>query len=103
MGATLCNRGTSVNLAPLCKFGLDAANAEERVGELYLADIGVPPSLYAVPTLGLPEIGPLFAASDVMRLKLRLVAEPTFSVILRDVVQGLGREGHLQLALTESA
>jgi hypothetical protein len=37
------------------------------VGELYLADIGVPPSLYAGAGLGF-EVGPVFAASDIVRL-----------------------------------
>jgi NAD(P)H-hydrate epimerase len=38
----------------------------EYVGELYLADISVPPTLYR--TLGL-EVGPLFAESDIIRLE----------------------------------
>ena len=37
-----------------------------HVGELYLADIGVPPALYEQ-ALGL-KVGPLFAESDVVRL-----------------------------------
>jgi hypothetical protein len=37
------------------------------VGELYLADISVPPSLYAEPSLGI-ELGHLFAESDIIRL-----------------------------------
>jgi NAD(P)H-hydrate epimerase len=39
----------------------------EQVGELYLADISVPPALYEK-ALGL-DIGPLFAESDVIRLQ----------------------------------
>jgi hypothetical protein len=37
------------------------------VGELYLADIGVPPSLYAGPGLTL-QVGDLFAEGDIIRL-----------------------------------
>ena len=37
------------------------------MGELYLADIGVPPSLYAEPALSL-RIGALFAESEILRL-----------------------------------
>ncbi len=36
-------------------------------GELYLADISVPPALYAAPSLGL-DVPPLFAESDILRL-----------------------------------
>jgi NAD(P)H-hydrate epimerase len=52
----------------LPKEGLRAPGVEERVGELYLADISVPPSLYAEPALGL-EVGYLFSASDIIRLR----------------------------------
>jgi NAD(P)H-hydrate epimerase len=38
----------------------------KHVGELYLADISVPPELYLA--LGL-EVGPLFAESDIIRLE----------------------------------
>lgn len=38
-----------------------------HVGELYLADIGVPPALYAEPSVGI-EVGPLFAEADVVRV-----------------------------------
>jgi NAD(P)H-hydrate epimerase len=52
----------------LPKEGLRASGVEERVGELYLADISVPPALYAEPALGL-QVGPIFAESDVVRLR----------------------------------
>jgi len=39
----------------------------EQVGELYLADISVPPALYEK-ALGL-KVGPLFAESDIIRLQ----------------------------------
>jgi len=48
----------------LPKQGLRSQRA--HVGELYLADISVPPALYEQ-SLGL-EVGPLFAESDVIRL-----------------------------------
>jgi len=51
----------------LPKSGLRAPGARRRVGELYLGDIGVPPALYARPTLEL-DVGPLFAASDLIRI-----------------------------------
>lgn len=40
---------------------------EAVVGELYLADISVPPSLYAAPGLKL-DVGPIFSHDDVIRL-----------------------------------
>jgi NAD(P)H-hydrate epimerase len=52
----------------LPKEGLRAPSAERFVGELYLADIGVPPSLYGRPGLGL-SVGPIFAGSDILRLR----------------------------------
>jgi NAD(P)H-hydrate epimerase len=51
----------------LPKHGLRVAATATYVGELFLADISVPPSLYARPPLGL-EVGALFAAGDVVRM-----------------------------------
>ncbi len=51
----------------LPKTGLATVAARDAVGELYLADIGVPPSLYARPPLNL-RVGALFACADVIRL-----------------------------------
>lgn len=51
----------------LPKEGLRAEAAERVVGELYLADISVPPALYARDPLNL-DVGPIFARSDVVRL-----------------------------------
>ena len=51
----------------LPKKGLFSREAGEHVGELYLADIGVPPTLYASPTLNL-EVGPVFAKDGIIRL-----------------------------------
>jgi NAD(P)H-hydrate epimerase len=52
----------------LPKEGLRAPGVEQRVGELYLADISVPPELYAEPALDL-KVGVLFAESDIIRLR----------------------------------
>jgi NAD(P)H-hydrate epimerase len=61
-------RATATMTLALPKEGLRAPGAEGHVGELYLADIGVPPSLYAQPPLGL-EVGAVFAQGDVVRLR----------------------------------
>jgi len=60
-------RAAATMTLALPKEGLRAPGAAACVGELYLADISVPPSLYAEPALGL-EVGPIFAAGDVVRL-----------------------------------
>jgi NAD(P)H-hydrate epimerase len=52
----------------LPKQGLSAPDADDVVGELYLADIGVPRSLYALPSVSV-EVGPIFSGSDVVRLR----------------------------------
>ena len=51
----------------LPKTGFCADGASANTGELYLADIGVPPELYAEPKLAL-SVGPIFAKNDVIRL-----------------------------------
>lgn len=61
-------RATATMTLALPKQGLYAPGVDDQVGELYLADISVPPALYAEPALGL-EIGPLFARSDIVRLR----------------------------------
>lgn len=60
-------RATATMTLALPKKGLTGSAAREHVGELYLADIGVPPELYARPALGL-QVGALFARQDVIRL-----------------------------------
>ncbi len=60
-------RATATMTLALPKTGLAVEAAQDAVGELYLADIGVPPSLYAGPPLSL-RVGPLFAGTDVIRL-----------------------------------
>ena len=51
----------------LPKEGLRAPHTAEYAGELYLADISVPPALYAGPGLELP-VGPIFARDEIIRL-----------------------------------
>ena len=60
-------RATATLTLALPKHGLCASEAREFVGELYLADIGVPSELYASPSLGL-TVGPIFAREDILRL-----------------------------------
>jgi NAD(P)H-hydrate epimerase len=62
-------RSTATLTLALPKVGLRATDAVDLVGELYLADIGVPPSLYSSPSLALPPVGPIFATGDIVRLK----------------------------------
>ena len=52
----------------LPKAGLVSGEVGNRIGELYLADISVPPQLYAQPALDI-EVGPIFATSDIIRLR----------------------------------
>ena len=51
----------------LPKIGLRSEAARSHVGELYLADISVPPALYAEPRLG-KAVGAVFARADIVRL-----------------------------------
>jgi len=60
-------RATATLTLALPKAGLRTSGVEDHVGELYLADISVPPELYAAPALGL-SVGPIFAESDIVRL-----------------------------------
>ncbi len=60
-------KATATMTLALPKAGLRAPDAQTRVGELYLADIGVPPTLYAEPALSL-RVGALFAESEILRL-----------------------------------
>lgn len=52
----------------LPKWGLLTPAAQVVVGELYVADIGVPPELYAEPSLGIP-VGAIFAADSIVRME----------------------------------
>lgn len=60
-------RATATMTLALPKTGLDSPSVRDGIGELYLADISVPPELYERPPLNL-QIGPLFATEDVIRL-----------------------------------
>ncbi len=62
-------RATATVTLALPKQGLYAATAQDHVGDLYLADISVPPELYAHPSLGLQIPADLFAHSDIVRLR----------------------------------
>jgi NAD(P)H-hydrate epimerase len=60
-------RATATMTLALPKDGLRHEVGSGVVGELYLADISVPPDLYAGPGLGL-AVGPIFAKEEVIRL-----------------------------------
>lgn len=60
-----CIRATATLTLALPKLGLMNPQAAGAIGELYLADISVPPELYA--RLGF-QVGPLFARSEILRL-----------------------------------
>jgi NAD(P)H-hydrate epimerase len=61
-------KATATMTLALPKAGLAAPGVGHHVGELYLADISVPPALYAGSALGL-HVGPVFAKSDIVRLQ----------------------------------
>jgi len=60
-------QATATMTLALPKEGLRAPGVGEHVGELYLADISVPPDLYAGPGLGI-QVAHIFAESDIVRL-----------------------------------
>jgi NAD(P)H-hydrate epimerase len=60
-----CIRAAATMTLALPKTGLLAPHAKPFVGELYLADIGVPPELYAEPSLGL-QVGVIFAEDSII-------------------------------------
>jgi len=62
-------RATATMTLALPKEGLRHETGAGVVGELYLADISVPPDLYAGPKLEL-EVGAIFAEDDIIRLDL---------------------------------
>jgi NAD(P)H-hydrate epimerase len=61
-------RATATMTLALPKAGLVSSTARSWVGELYLADIGVPPSLYSDPPIS-REVGYLFVDGDIVRLR----------------------------------
>jgi len=62
-------RATATMTLALPKEGLRHETGEGAVGELYLADISVPPDLYAGPKLEL-QVGAIFAEDEIIRLDL---------------------------------
>jgi NAD(P)H-hydrate epimerase len=60
-------KATATMTLALPKEGLRAPGVKAHVGELYLADISVPPALYAGTTLEL-AVGHLFAQNEIIRL-----------------------------------
>jgi len=61
-------KATATMTLALPKQGLRASGVDKHIGELYLADISVPPSLYLQLSLNL-TVGHIFAQSDIIRLK----------------------------------
>jgi NAD(P)H-hydrate epimerase len=59
-------RATATMTLALPKKGLRTPGVEAHVGELYLADISVPPELYKK-FLGI-DVGPIFATGDILHL-----------------------------------
>ena len=61
-------KATATMTLALPKEGLLGPDLEAQVGELYLADISVPPQLYSRAPLNI-EVGTLFAQSELLRLR----------------------------------
>jgi len=61
-------RASATMTLALPKSGLFQSGVETHVGELYLADISVPPGLYQRPPLNI-RVEPLFARQEVIRLR----------------------------------
>lgn len=61
-------RATATLTLALPKEGFRAAEAGPYLGELFLADVSVPPALYASPGLAL-RVGELFAENEIIRLR----------------------------------
>ena len=61
-------KATATMTLALPKKGLLVPGVEAQVGELYLADISVPPELYAEPALQL-TVRHIFAQNDIVRLR----------------------------------
>ncbi|MCZ6691857.1 MAG: NAD(P)H-hydrate epimerase [Planctomycetota bacterium] len=61
-------RATATMTLALPKEGFFDKGNEKHVGELYLADISVPPSLYAGAGIGV-EVGPIFSREEIIRLR----------------------------------
>jgi NAD(P)H-hydrate epimerase len=61
-------RASATMTLALPKLGLLGPGVEAHVGELYLADLSVPPGLYQRPPLDI-RVEPLFARAEVIRLR----------------------------------
>ena len=66
--AVPCIRAAATLTLALPKVGLLASRAKPFVGELYLADIGVPAELYAAPSLRI-SVDTLFAEDSILRVR----------------------------------
>lgn len=51
----------------LPKIGMNKPKVKQKLGELYLADISVPPELYAGKKINL-QVPAIFAESEIIRL-----------------------------------
>ena len=60
-------RATATLTLAMPKAGFRAESAKRHIGELFLADISVPPDLYATPPLNL-KVPNVFAEHDIVRL-----------------------------------
>ena len=65
MAGSPCIRASATLTLALPKTGLLTPAAKPYVGDLYLADISVPPDLYAAPSLGLSVMSPFHEESIV--------------------------------------
>jgi len=62
-----CIRAAATLTLAMLKIGLLRKRADSCVGELFLADVSVPPELYASPSLGLKVNSP-FVEGTIVRL-----------------------------------
>ena len=62
-----CIRAAATLTLAMPKVGLVTHEAQPFVGDLYLADISVPPELYAAPSLGLGVVSP-FSTESIIKL-----------------------------------
>ena len=64
-----CIKATATLTLAMPKQGLFSGEAKNFVGEVYLADISVPPSLYEVFGFGTKEIAGIFSESTIMKIQ----------------------------------
>lgn len=63
-----CMRASATMALGLPKTGVMKESARAVVGEVFLADLAIPPALFAAPGLDL-KVGPIFSESDIVRLR----------------------------------